>query len=509
MDLIPLWLRLVLIVSLGMIQAQIYGTSESEMRGLFERSSRINDPSVVNPSRPQIDDTRPSVFGMTAREALRIIDKIQRVEADCGTMLETRSMEVLRIKYENSVYKQQAQIAIRTANLISDLLPSGSAKSLPDRASNSVFISNKNVLFGIVRNNVESDSLLFGSAVIFSGFPNSTWYAPYAYRNLNDPFIKVKDLSTTWSYLHELFVNFVRMKSVGRPFPSRTTYFFPRNNQTSDYAQMNLTHFFAEPIDGLWTRPYYECTTSKAWQITYTVPIIGNWSFDGQPSFMGVTTIDIELTNVDINQCDLDSGGTFQFEIFIGTHQCKNITTQCIPTNGRGFQAGSYKCVCRPGFYFPKQSTNQKWFNGSEVESLAQDNKSVYYSDPDSYQCLPCREGCTTCVDESPCVVTLNWPFRYSLATLTILTIIFALVIMAIVISYKDIKVIKSASPQFLCIILFGSILMYLEIVVLFPDAEALLCIIRLWLRHLGFGLAYTSLLLKTWRYVRCASYHH
>lgn len=251
---------------------------------LSQFDSLVYDPSVDNHERPQILDTRPNAFGMTAREALRIIDKIQREEADCGTMLETRSMEVLRIKYENSVYKQQAHMAIRTANLISDLLPSGSAKA--KQSEESVFLNNKNILFGIVRNNVESDGLIFGSAVIFSAFPNFTWYAPYAYRNLHDPFIKVKDLSTTWSYLHELFVNFVRLKSVNRPFPRRTTFFYPRRNDTSDFDQVNLTHYFAESLDGLWTRPYYECTTSKAWQITYTVPIIGNWSGEGRPRFL-------------------------------------------------------------------------------------------------------------------------------------------------------------------------------------------------------------------------------
>ena len=42
----------------------------------------------------------------------------------------------------------------------------------------------------------------------------------------------------------------------------------------------------------------------------------------------GLTTIDIALTNVDINQCDRSSSGQFQFEIFAGTHRCKNETTQ-------------------------------------------------------------------------------------------------------------------------------------------------------------------------------------
>ena len=38
------------------------------------------------------------------------------------------------------------------------------------------------------------------------------------------------------------------------------------------------------------------------------------------------------------------------------------------------------------------------------------------------------------------------------------------------------------------------------QILVDYPTPENHLCIVRLWVRHLGFGLVYTSLLLKTWR---------
>jgi G protein-coupled receptor 158 len=112
-----------------------------------------------------------------------------------------------------------------------------------------------------------------------------------------------------------------------------------------------------------------------------------------------------------------------------------------VHTKGHGFQAGSYKCVCRPGFYFPNKIVRQKWFNGSKVENLAQDNKSVYYTNPGSFECLPCRGGCSTCVDDSPCVVVLNRSLRYALASMTILTIIIALMIVVLVIFYRDIKV--------------------------------------------------------------------
>lgn len=44
--------------------------------------------------------------------------------------------------------------------------------------------------------------------------------------------------------------------------------------------------------------------------------------------YRGVTTIDVSLNSLDIQQCDLsgeDQGGVF--DPFVGTHRCKNTTT--------------------------------------------------------------------------------------------------------------------------------------------------------------------------------------
>lgn len=34
------------------------------------------------------------------------------------------------------------------------------------------------------------------------------------------------------------------------------------------------------------------------------------------------------------------------------------------------------------------------------------------YANHNSYECLPCAEGCDACKDASPCVAALNWPMR-------------------------------------------------------------------------------------------------
>lgn len=44
------------------------------------------------------------------------------------------------------------------------------------------------------------------------------------------------------------------------------------------------------------------------------------------------------------------------------------ITLQCVPIPGLGFRRGSYKCVCKHGFYFPDTLAEKKYYNGTLIE---------------------------------------------------------------------------------------------------------------------------------------------
>ncbi len=44
------------------------------------------------------------------------------------------------------------------------------------------------------------------------------------------------------------------------------------------------------------------------------------------------------------------------------------VLLQCIPIPGLGFRRGSYKCVCRKGYYYPDTKNEYKFFNGSTLE---------------------------------------------------------------------------------------------------------------------------------------------
>lgn len=42
--------------------------------------------------------------------------------------------------------------------------------------------------------------------------------------------------------------------------------------------------------------------------------------------YRGVATIDIELTNIDINQCDHEASSFSALDVFRGTHRCPQTT---------------------------------------------------------------------------------------------------------------------------------------------------------------------------------------
>ncbi|XP_047487408.1 probable G-protein coupled receptor CG31760 isoform X2 [Penaeus chinensis] len=281
-------------------------------------------------------------------------------------------------------------------------------------------------------------------------------------------------------------------------------------NQTwnSTKFQKNLSN----PVFiGWWTYPYYHCDT-KRWLLSYTVPLTtdlipgGNTNVNTAPkiSDFGMLSLDVDVTSLDINQCDptYDANGQLvdppesQLSYFLGTHKCDKESAKCVFTPGYGWLRGGYKCECREGFF-----ARNKTFNGTLVEvawaSKTQSQNPTYQM---LYVCHKCPPDCKDCKSDEPCMAYYNWPFRIALLTISILCILLTLVLMGMVYHYRSVKVFRLASPTFLCICLIGCIIMYLEMAAIFPVLDMYSCVATKWTRHLGFCITFSSLLLKTWR---------
>ncbi|GLG94598.1 Probable G-protein coupled receptor CG31760, partial [Gryllus bimaculatus] len=175
----------------------------------------------------------------------------------------------------------------------------------------------------------------------------------------------------------------------------------------------------------------------------------------------------------------------------------------CEPVPGLGFRRGSYRCVCRRGFYFPDTRAGDRHFNGSvveeEFEKLVSGQASAY-SVPGAFECLPCAEGCEACLDERPCVASLNWALRTAILTLTGLAVLCLPPAAAFTWKYGHVKVVRAASPALLRFIALGAFFIYGTVAVAYPNPNVVTCTARVWLREIGFVLTYGALMLKTWR---------
>ncbi|XP_065062644.1 probable G-protein coupled receptor CG31760 isoform X3 [Rhopilema esculentum] len=473
---------------------------------------QLHPPTLMNcngknRSAGKVWDPR-AVFNMSAREAFDIIESIHEAKGDCNKLVTEgkKPIPLLNIRFESTSFRDIANVAIRTANMMSDLLNRGACAGdlkNPVFRGNSTANMSEDFLFSIVKSNMQNHQRMFGSGIWFleNKYKSQKYFAPYAYRRKEDGYLRIKDLSTTWGPAHTNFLPFLESIANNRTYLCRSSYFTPRKNQTADEKIRHVVHPIAEYDDGLWGRPHFECSTTRAWIVGFYVPFFAtryDKPSDDPIEMMGVASVDIDLSQVDINQCDLDGTSQFTYKIFAGTHHCHNATSRCVHLPGKGFTVGSYKCVCRDGYYHPYKNFKQRYFNGSLIEeNFAKGRIKI---DPNVFACLPCREGCPKCSDDSPCTVEYDDEIRYSVLGINLFCILMLLGISGFIWRNKEVQVVKSASPLFLLITLLGATLMYCEALVLFIAPSAEVCTAAPWLQHVGFILMYGSLLLKTWR---------
>ncbi|CAL1526677.1 unnamed protein product, partial [Lymnaea stagnalis] len=154
----------------------------------------------------------------------------------------------------------------------------------------------------------------------------------------------------------------------------------------------------------------------------------------------GTSGIDIDLQKVDIDQCP----GTNSAEenVFANSSRCRPQTTQCEHIPGLGFRRGSYKCVCKDGFYFPDLGAKEKFYRGTDVEAEYEKKRKGLLNRYDhDFQCLRCAPGCDVCTDSSPCILALNWILRSILLAISGLIMSFLLVLVWFTVHYRNIKV--------------------------------------------------------------------
>uniref|UniRef100_I3MW63 G protein-coupled receptor 179 n=1 Tax=Ictidomys tridecemlineatus TaxID=43179 RepID=I3MW63_ICTTR len=238
--------------------------------------------------------------------------------------------------------------------------------------------------------------------------------------------------------------------------------------------------------------PFLECQEGQlrpGWLITLSATFYG-LKPDLSPEVRGQVQMDIDLQGVDINQCASGPGW------YSNTHLCDLNSTQCVPLENQGFVLGRYLCHCRPGFY------GASGFGG--LEESATQTTSQFGSPQGSLgrllRCQPCSEGCTSCIDATPCLAEEAPALRA--AVLAFQTCCMLAVFLSMLVSYhcRWSKRIRASGVVLLEIILFGSLLLYFPVFILYFKPSVFRCIALRWVRLLGFAIVYGTIILKLYR---------
>ncbi|XP_043797146.1 probable G-protein coupled receptor 158 [Apis laboriosa] len=428
---------------------------------------------------------------------LRIIENQHLLGENCTAGTDLNLGEGIVDRYAQERFRLEANLAVNRANMLTRLW-----KYAPD-----VMLSSEYLLHASILSMVEFDEDIFAAGNCYDKLQyKDRWlYCPFAHRLQDQDGILVKDLAIEYKYLSnssEWF--YIARKNAERVIANNDQ--FSRGFHTYTLNETTHTEREEDEIltvryeDGRWSKPYYDCGGGNIWMLTYTVPFFGY--VNDTYFFKGTSGIDIDLRRLDIDQCPLPPGST-QLNIFAASDKCKKRTTECIAIPGLGFRRGSYRCICKRGFYYPDIKSSSRYYNGTvieeEFEKLMMGEESQYDEDG-VFECLPCAEGCEFCEDDSPCVVSLNWLMRTAILILECCVIACLPAVALFTWKYGNVKVVRAASPVLLRVIVLGAFFIYCTTIVMYPRPNVITCTVRVWLREIGFSLTYGALMLKTWR---------
>ncbi|XP_043278235.1 probable G-protein coupled receptor 158 [Venturia canescens] len=428
---------------------------------------------------------------------LRIIENQHFLGENCTAGTDLNLGEGVVDQYAQERFRLEANLAVNRANMLTRLW-----KYAPE-----VMLSSEYLLHASILSMVEFDEDIFAAGNCYDKLQyRDRWlYCPFAHRLQDQDGVLVKDLAVEYKYLSnssEWF--YIARKNAERVIANHNQFSYGYHTYThNESAHSNRIEdeiLTVKYEDGRWSKPYYDCGGGNIWMLTYTVPFFGY--VNDTYFFKGTSGIDIDLRRVDIDQCPLPPGST-QLNIFAASDKCKNRTTECVATTGLGFRRGSYRCVCKRGYYYPDTKSIERYYNGTVIEEEYEKQmlgEESQYNQEGVFECLPCAEGCESCEDGSPCVVSLNWLMRTAILILECCIIACLPVVVLFTWKYGNVKVVRAASPVLLRVIVLGAFFIYSTTIVMYPRPNVVSCTIRVWLREIGFSLTYGALMLKTWR---------
>ncbi|XP_034428819.1 LOW QUALITY PROTEIN: probable G-protein coupled receptor 158 [Hippoglossus hippoglossus] len=245
-----------------------------------------------------------------------------------------------------------------------------------------------------------------------------------------------------------------------------------------------------------WSAPYLEGENGNfapRWLLTLSAAFYGLRN-NLAPEFRGVVRVDINLQDVDIDQCSTDGW-------FAGTHRCNLTTMECLPIRGQGFVLDKYKCHCKKGFYHPNRVAVNGFTRTGKKGKAADSGPNA--DEASSSDCLPCQQGCAFCKDDTPCVAREDGALRMAVVSFQCLCMLIVFISMVLVYYFRRNKSIRASGLVLLEAILCGALLLYFPVGILYFQPSVFRCILLRWVRLLGFATVYGTLTLKLYRVLK------
>uniref|UniRef100_A0A4W5PFW6 G protein-coupled receptor 179 n=1 Tax=Hucho hucho TaxID=62062 RepID=A0A4W5PFW6_9TELE len=321
----------------------------------------------------------------------------------------------------------------------------------------------------MVRTLLEADPLIRQALLTFDADPASTAPqlvlrasrnpAPPRYQN-----ILLQDLSSQWESLH-----------LPAPAPDDTWFSILLN----DLSTLDTGVRWANG-------PFLECEDGRflpGWLLTLSTSFYG-LKPDLSPEFRGVIRVDVNVQGFDVNQCA--TGDAW----FANTHQCNRTTMECEPITGQGFRLGQYCCRCKEGYY-----------KGGALNGSGGEGGGVCY--PALPICLPCWPGCRRCEDGARCWVEEDWFLRAGVLAVQGFFMLLVFISMLVAYQFRRSRRIRASGLLLLETILFGSLLLYFPVFILYFKPSTFRCILLRWVRLLGFAIVYGTVTLKIYRVLK------
>jgi G protein-coupled receptor 158 len=256
--------------------------------------------------------------------------------------------------------------------------------------------------------------------------------------------------------------------------------------------------------EGYWTAPYHDCWIVDDWIVSYVVPIVRASSKPVNSHIMGDVYVDVKLERLDINQCS--HGNASKPDEFADTHHC-HPTSVCEPIVRKGFELGSYRCRCRPGYYRPNASATEQYFDGRRIEDYYK-KECPNPTLTKQFACLPCKPECGNCTSGRSCLYEWNFSIRTGLLIVNCLLMVIPIALIVFIVRNRNVRVIRTASFRLLIIILVAVEMLFANVIVEYFKPTLLTCTLREWIEHSAFVLLHGTLFLRVYRIVLIFTTH-